>query len=144
LRYDEASPLPPSYRLHRDADVLTVRRPDESVLGHFSARGTTCEIVLRAAEDDLSGIPPYSGPQEHASSVTRGLKAKVGRSWERFVEAERRALDARKNGQLSKALGLRLPGESQEDLDGMVSEEQRRAEKGLVELKSEEGELSFK
>jgi hypothetical protein len=53
-------------------------------------------------------------------------------------------LEARKNGQLAKALAWRQPGESQEELDRLTSEPWRRVEKGLVRLRSEEGELSYK
>jgi hypothetical protein len=123
---------------------LTLRRPDGSVVSRFSVRGTMREIVLRTAQDDLSGIPPFGGPEEHAEGVRRLMKARAQKPWERFLETERRVLNARKNGQLAKALRLRLPGESQEELDRMVSEDRRRAKEGLVELRSEEGELSFK
>lgn len=45
---------------------------------------------------------------------------------------------------MAKALACRLPGESQEELDTMALEDRRRAEEGLVELRSEEGEFSYK
>jgi hypothetical protein len=136
--------LPPGYRLEPDSDVLTLRRPDGSVVSRFSVRGATREVVLRTAQDDRSGIPPYGGPEEHAGGVRRLMKARAEKPWERFLETERRVLNARKNGQLAKALALRLPGESQEELERMVSEDRRRAEEGLVDLRSEEGELPYK
>ncbi len=55
--------------------------------------------------------------------------------WEQYMEVERRELEQRKNGQLRRALGRALPGESQEELDRMSEEDQRRAEEGLVELR---------
>jgi hypothetical protein len=114
------------------------------VVSRFSVRGTTREIVLRTAQDDCSGIPAYGGPEEHARGVRRLMKARAEKTWERFLQTERRVLNARKNGQLAKALLLRLPGESQEEIERMVSEDRRRAEEGLVDLRSEEGELSYK
>jgi hypothetical protein len=51
---------------------------------------------------------------------------------------------ARRNGWMVKALAPRLPGESQEELDRIASEDRRRAEEGLVELRSARGELSYK
>ena len=52
------------------------------------------------------------------------------------MEVERKELEQRRNGQLVRALGRALPGESQEELDKMATEDQRRAEEGLVELRS--------
>jgi hypothetical protein len=49
--------------------------------------------------------------------------------WEQYMEVDRRELEQRRSGQLGQALGLALPGESQEEL-------QRKAERGLVELRS--------
>lgn len=63
--------------------------------------------------------------------------------WEQYMEVEHRELEQRKNGQLGRALGRALPGESQEELDRMSEEDQRRAERGLVELRSGE-EVWFK
>jgi hypothetical protein len=136
--------LPWAYRLERDADVLSLCRSNGSVVGAFSARGATGEAVLRAAVDDRSGYPPYTGPEEHADSVRQVVKARMERPWERFLQTERRMLEARKNGQLAKDLAWRLPGESQKELDTIASEDRRTAAEGLVELKSEEGEPYYK
>jgi hypothetical protein len=137
--------LPLGYRLEQDADILTLRRSsDGSFLGAFSARGVSEQAVLRVAEDDCFGRPAYTGPQEHADSVRRMVEARMGSSWERFLRTERRMLEARKNGQLARALAWRLPGESQEELDRMISEDRRRAEKGLVALRSEGTKLSYR
>ncbi len=133
------------YHLEHDADILIVRRSsDGSFVGAFSARGVSEQALLRSVEDDLTGRPAYTGPHEHAEPVRRMVETRMESSWERFLQTERRMLQARKNGQLAKALARRLPGESQEELDRITSEDRRRAEKGLVALKSEEGELSFK
>jgi hypothetical protein len=72
------------------------------------------------------------------------VRAQIESSWEKFLKTERRLQEARKNGQIAKALAWRLPGEPQEELDQIASEDRRRAEEGLVELRSEEGELSYK
>ena len=59
--------------------------------------------------------------------------------WEKYMEVERRELEQRRNGQLGRA----LPGESQEELDRIAEEDQRRAQDGLVELRSGD-EVSYK
>ena len=56
--------------------------------------------------------------------------------WEKYMEVERRELEQRQNGQLGRALGRALPGESQEQLDRIAEEDLRRAQEGLVELRS--------
>jgi hypothetical protein len=144
MRGETSYYLPPGYRLEREPDVLTLRRSDGSFLGAFSVRGVTEQAVLRAAEDDRSGYPVYTGPQEHADSVRRMVRARMESPWERFLRTERRTLEARKKGWMAKALTQRLPGESQPELDRMASEDRHRAYEGLVELRSEEGELSYK
>jgi hypothetical protein len=136
--------LPPGYSLQREPDILSLRGPDGSVVGRFSVRGTTREAVLQLAEDDRLGLPHYDGPEEHAKSVERMVRARLGSSWESFVRTERRMLEARKNGQLAKALARRLPGESLEKLDRITCEDRRMAEEGLLELRNEAGELSYK
>ncbi len=137
--------LPLGYRLERDADILIVRRSwDGSFVGAFSARGVSEHAILRTVEDDCSGRPAYTGPQEHADPVRRMVETRMESSWEKFLRTERLMLGARKNGQLAKALARRLPGESQQELDRMTSEDRGRAEKGFVALRSEEGKLSYK
>ena len=56
--------------------------------------------------------------------------------WEQYMEVERKELEQRRSGQLGRALGRALPGESQEELDRIAEEDQRKAEEGLVELRS--------
>jgi hypothetical protein len=63
--------------------------------------------------------------------------------WEQYMEVERRELEQRRSGQLGRALGRALPGESQEELNRIAEEDQRRAERGLVELRSGD-EIWFK
>ena len=118
------------YRLEFGADVLTLRRSDSSFLAAFSARGTTLEIVLQAAEDDRQGCPIYCGLHAHAESMRRMVRAQIERSWEKFLKTERRLQEARKNGQIAKALAWRLPGEPQEELD-QIAKLPRRIGGGL-------------
>jgi hypothetical protein len=56
--------------------------------------------------------------------------------WEQYMEVERRELEQRRNGQLGRAIGRALPGESHEELERMAEEDRRKAEEGLVELRS--------
>jgi len=52
------------------------------------------------------------------------------------MEVERRELEQRRNGHLGRALVRALPGESQEELERIAEEDRRKAEQGLVELRS--------
>ena len=63
--------------------------------------------------------------------------------WEQYMEVERRELEQRRSGQLGRALGWALPGESQEEPNRIADEDQRKAERGLVELRSDD-EVWFK
>ena len=136
--------VPEGYRLERSPDVLSLRRADGSFVAVFSAQGVTKEAVIRAVEEDRAGLPAYFGPEEYADSARRLVETRRMHSWERFLRTERRLLEARRNGWMAKALAWRLPGESRKELDRMASEDRRRAEEGLVELRSEQGELSYK
>ena len=146
LPMESGSPawLPQDYLLEYGPDALILRRVDGSFVAAFSPQGTTGEAVLRASEEDSRGWPAYSGPAEHAHSARRLVETRMEHSWGRFLRTERRMLRARRNGQMARALFWRLPGESQDVLDLMATEDRRRAEEGLVELRSEEGEFSCK
>ena len=52
--------------------------------------------------------------------------------WEKYMEVEHRELEQRQNRQL----GRELPDESQEELDRIAKEDQRRALEGPVELRT--------
>jgi DNA-binding CsgD family transcriptional regulator len=65
-------------------------------------------------------------------------------AWERFLLAEQRALVARAEGILGRALVEVLPGESREELDRWAEEDWRLAKDGMVELMDEEGETYHK
>jgi hypothetical protein len=59
-------------------------------------------------------------------------------AWKRFLEAERAALEERRRGELVRALGEPVPGESSEELQWLAIEDRDLAEEGLVELRSGE------
>jgi hypothetical protein len=63
--------------------------------------------------------------------------------WERFMQAELRQLELRKDGQLAKLLGEPLPGEPPTALERLASEDRRQAAEGLVALMSG-GKVSYK
>jgi hypothetical protein len=65
-------------------------------------------------------------------------------AWERYMQAERRELENRRKGHLRKLLDGPLPGESPEELERLASEDEARAEEGLVGLKDPEGEVYYK
>jgi len=136
--------LPRGYLLEYGPDALILRRVGGSFVAAFSPQGATGEAVVRAVEEDRRGWPAYSGPQEHAHSARRLVETRANHSWERFLRTERRMLRARRGGQMARALLWRLPGESRAVLDRIASEDRRRAEEGLVELRSEGGEFSCK
>jgi cellobiose-specific phosphotransferase system component IIA len=64
-------------------------------------------------------------------------------AWEAFMQAERRELELRKNGQLAKMLGEPLPGEPPAEMLRLASEDRRQAEEGLVAL-MRDGEVFYK
>jgi hypothetical protein len=64
--------------------------------------------------------------------------------WARFMYAEQKELENRRNGQLRKLLDGPLPGESPEKLERLASEDEARAEEGLVELRSSDDEITYK
>ena len=128
--------LQPSYVLDEsDPDILMLRRADGSFVAAFSARGATREGIRQAAEEDWRQRNPF-GSEHHAphASPPKAEGEPGTKTWEEFLEVERRALQERKGGQLARTLGKALPGESQEELDELIREDRRRAEEGLVEV----------
>jgi hypothetical protein len=57
-------------------------------------------------------------------------------AWEAFMEMERQSLQEHAQGKMARALGYALPGESQEELERIASEDRRLAQQGMVPLKS--------
>ena len=66
------------------------------------------------------------------------------KAWERYLEAEKRELEMRQEGHLAKILDGPLPDESPEELERLADEDRRHAQEGLVELKCENGEITYK
>jgi hypothetical protein len=64
-------------------------------------------------------------------------------AWKEFMQAERRELELRKDGQLATLLGASLPGEPPAALRRLASEDRRQAEEELVALTSN-GKTSYK
>jgi hypothetical protein len=64
-------------------------------------------------------------------------------TFEQFMEMERARLQEHAQGKMARALGLALPGESQEELDRKAAEDQRLAQDGMVKLKVGE-EIHYK
>jgi hypothetical protein len=56
--------------------------------------------------------------------------------WEAFMQMERQRLQEHAQGKMARALGYALPGESQEELDRLALEDQRLAQRGMIQLKS--------
>jgi hypothetical protein len=140
--------LAPTYFLDEsDPDILILRKTDGSFVAAFSATGATKEGIVQAAQEDYRNrhqLDPQQPQQQkrrpsqtrqEAPSFSAADKEEVG--WEEFLEGERRALEARRGGQLRKDLGDVLPGESLEDIEQLGHEDQRRAEEGLVEIMKE-------
>ncbi|MCA1717921.1 MAG: hypothetical protein LC781_14245 [Actinobacteria bacterium] len=65
-------------------------------------------------------------------------------AWERYMAAERRDLEHRRDGLLARLLGVPLPGESRDELERLAREDERTAEEGLVALRSPGGEVWYK
>ena len=67
------------------------------------------------------------------------------RAWERFVAAERREVEVRRDGHLLKVLGVPiLPGETRAELESIGEEDRFLAEQGLVEMKNARGDTYHK
>jgi hypothetical protein len=125
-----------------DPDILMLRRADGSVVAAFSARGATREGIRQAAKEDWRQRN-LLGPEHRAAHASQpGAEGgPITKTWEQFLEAERQALQERKDGQLARTLSKALPGESQQELDRLTREDQRRAEEGLVEVLREDEKL---
>ncbi|MGH3148225.1 MAG: hypothetical protein ACRDTR_20775 [Rubrobacter sp.] len=70
-------------------------------------------------------------------------RARIAAAWKPFIQAERRELELRKEGQLARLLGDPLPGEPPEALRRLASEDRRQAEQELVALTSN-GKVFYK
>jgi hypothetical protein len=91
-------------------------------------------------QEDLVRDRARERKRERAEEKSRVQQAAA---WERFIQAELRELELRKDGQLARLLGEALPGEPPAALERLASEDQRQAEEGLVALMSG-GKVSYK
>jgi hypothetical protein len=76
--------------------------------------------------------------------MSERYNAEHEKAWEHYMEAERKDLEKRRNGLLRRLLDGPLPGESPKELEKQASEDEARAEEGLVELLSPDGEVYYK
>jgi hypothetical protein len=58
-------------------------------------------------------------------------------AWESYMETERAQLAQRASGQMRRAIGGVLKGESEENLERIAKEDQRLAQEGMVPLRRE-------
>jgi hypothetical protein len=65
-------------------------------------------------------------------------------TWEAFMQMERRQLRERCKGNLRRALGEALPGESVEELDRLGEQDRLRPEQGLVPVMGKGGRIFYK
>ena len=65
-------------------------------------------------------------------------------AWQRYIEAERREVQMRREGHLARILAPAMPGESPEELRRLAEEDRLRAEEALVELMDEGGQITYK
>lgn len=72
-------------------------------------------------------------------------EARHREAWERFMAAERREVEQRRDGQLSRVLGAPiLAGETRAGLTRIAEEDRELAERGLVDLLDVDGGLRHK
>src|SRR3954469_25238706 len=76
--------------------------------------------------------------------MSERYNAEHEKAWEHYMEAERKDLEKRRNGLLRRLLDGPLPSESPKELEKLASEDEARAEEGLVELLNPEGRRYFK
>jgi hypothetical protein len=102
--------------------------------------GLHCNERAEDWQEDLVQKRARKREREQAEERSR---ARLAAAWEPFIEAERRELEKRKDGQLARLLGEALPGETPAALRWLASEDRRQAEEGLVALMSG-GKVSYK
>lgn len=139
--------------LRREAEARAARTGETFEVAHKAVLETKAGQQL----EDLRDGPHHGESAEHwQEDIARQRDMERNRSrheerklaeravdWERFIKAERRDLELRKDGQLAALLGEPLQGELPAQLRMLVSEDQRQAEQGLVALMSG-GKVSFK
>ena len=108
-----------------------------------SSTPSLSEPQLREARKDLSDEHSLYCSEERQAIIAQSRSDRAA-AWERYLEAEWRHLQQRKEGQLAKMLGSALPGESPQELERLAEEDRRRAKEGLVALSSPGKQISYK
>ena len=72
--------MPTGYYLERDPDILTLRRPDGSIVGAFSARGAAPEAVQRMVQETVQG--------KHSVAVQPSLRVRFFGHFELLCDGE--------------------------------------------------------
>ena len=110
--------------------------------GDESARRWQRDLPLERAKE-RSRLQREVKDRERSQERERERVRILQDAWDLFMEAERRELALRKDGQLAKLLGQALPGEARGALLRLAAEDQRQAEEGLVALMSN-GTIAYK
>jgi hypothetical protein len=95
--------------------------------------GPHCDEKAKDWQEDLVRNRARERKQKQAEERKRIEQAAA---WKQFMQAELRALELRKEGQLARLLGEPLPGEPPATLERLAFEDRRQAEEGLVALMS--------
>ncbi len=106
--------------------------------GYERAREWQVDLPRKRAEERSR-----ARQEERSRAREEELSRARDAAWKSFMQAERRELQLRKDGQLAGLLGEALPGESRAALGRLALEDQRQAEEGLVALMSG-GKVSYK
>lgn len=134
------------------AEARSRKNGESSEEGQISAVEPGSGGQAKAPDEapDQSEDQPQQNPevQERERQLRRAQQEERNRKqreedWKAFMQAEREALELRRDGELSRALGDPLPGEPPEELRRLASEDQQQAEEGLVALMSG-GRLHYK
>jgi hypothetical protein len=108
-----------------------------------SSTPSLSEGQLREARKDLSDKHSLSCSQERQAIIAQSRSDRAA-ARERYLQAEWRELQLRKEGQLAKMLGSALPGESPQELGRLAEEDRLRAKEGLVALSGPGEQISYK
>jgi hypothetical protein len=87
-------------------------------------------------------LPRVRAEERRQAQKEKHSQARLA-AWKAFMQAERRELELRKDGQLLRLLGEPLPGEPPAMVLRLAAEDRKQAEEGLVALMSD-GEVLYK
>jgi nucleotidyltransferase/DNA polymerase involved in DNA repair len=102
--------------------------------------GPHCDESAERWHEDLA---PERAKERRSQARQEELDRARLVAWESFIQAERRELELRKDGQLARLLGEPLPGEPPEAVLRLASEDRRQAQEGLLALMSS-GKVFYK